>query len=91
MNNLLVLQNFTIARKSGNILVCEKNVSAFSCNSEVLQYQQIIHLFLYYTLSATTDCLRVRNSRITVIELYFKSTNTCYLDANFHFQDGIRA
>ena len=24
--------------------VCEKNVSAFSCNSEVLQYQQIIHL-----------------------------------------------
>ena len=25
--------------------VYEKNVSAFSCNSEVLQYQQIIHLF----------------------------------------------
>ena len=24
--------------------VCEKNVSAFSCNSEVLQYQQIIHI-----------------------------------------------
>ena len=24
--------------------VCEKNVSTFSCNSEVLQYQQIIHL-----------------------------------------------
>ena len=24
--------------------VCEKNISAFSCNSEVLQYQQIIHL-----------------------------------------------
>ena len=23
--------------------VCEKNVSAFSCNSEILQYQQIIH------------------------------------------------
>ena len=23
--------------------VCEKNASAFSCNSEVLQYKQIIH------------------------------------------------
>ena len=23
--------------------VCEKNASAFSCNSEILQYQQIIH------------------------------------------------
>ena len=34
----LVSVFFTIARKSGNILltVCEKNVSAFSCYSEVL-------------------------------------------------------
>ena len=24
--------------------VCEKNVSAFSCNSEILQYQQIIRI-----------------------------------------------
>ena len=39
VNNMLVLQNFTIARKSGNILlVCEKNVSAFSCNSEIATY-----------------------------------------------------
>ena len=29
VNNLMVLQNFTIPRKSG------KNVSAFSCNSEI--------------------------------------------------------
>ena len=27
--------------------VCEKNVSAFSCYSEILQYQQIIHIVLY--------------------------------------------
>ena len=63
--NLLVLQNFTIAQKSGNILftyynkvcenlceknvnfwkfmlVCEKNVSAFSCNSEM----RVCRLFL---------------------------------------------
>ena len=26
--------------------VCEKNFSTFSCNSEVLQYQQIIHSFI---------------------------------------------
>ena len=30
--------------------VCEKNVSAFSCNSEVLQYQQIIHLLKKSTI-----------------------------------------
>ena len=44
-NNILIFHYCMKKRKhSFHILkVCEKNVSAFSCNSEVLQYQQIIH------------------------------------------------
>ena len=40
VNSLLVLQNFTTTRKSGNIpftyyVVCEKNVASFSCCGKI--------------------------------------------------------
>ena len=46
VNNLLVLQNFTIARKA-ETFYCTKNVSAFSCNNKFYVATPIIELLFY--------------------------------------------
>ena len=40
----VVIRRFKLCRTKKVLSVCEKNISAFSCNSEILQHQQIIHL-----------------------------------------------
>ena len=60
MNNLLVLQNFTIARKSGNgLLSMLKNVSAFSCNRQDFIYRK-----------RTTNALTINSLVIKNFKLY---------------------
>ena len=50
--------------------VCEKNVSAFSCYSEVLQYQQIIHLFNCNLIENLKSAHTIRVEEIQSIHYY---------------------
>ena len=51
----IFLQAWKLARVTPIECLNEKNVSAFSCNSEVMQYQQIIHLTPIYKAGTKTD------------------------------------